>query len=62
VELIENLSTKRKNWDDVKKLRFIKTIVVELEIDTKKELYIEEIKLFEFIKVLNFQLGTQEGT
>ena len=35
---------------------------MELEIDTKKELYIQEIKLFEFIKVPNFQLGTLHCT
>ena len=31
---------------------------MELKIDTKKELYIQENKLFEFIKNLNLKNGT----
>lgn len=53
VELLENLSTKRKTWGNEKKGLFIKKIIVELKINNKKELYIQEIKLFELIKVLN---------
>ena len=62
VELLENLIIKRKTWDDDKKLRFIKLITVELKIDTKKELYIQENKLFEFIKNLNLKNGTLHCT
>nr|DAS34577.1 MAG TPA: hypothetical protein [Bacteriophage sp.] len=35
---------------------------MELKIDTKKELYIQENKLFEFIKNLNLKNGTLHCT
>gem|GEM_PF-1960076 len=62
VELMENLTVKRKTWNDDKKLRFIKNITVELYVTTKKELYIQENKLFELIKVFNLKNGAQGGT
>ncbi|MGH1540669.1 MAG: hypothetical protein ACRBHB_09615 [Arenicella sp.] len=40
-----------------KKVKIMKMICVELSIDTKKQLYVQENELFELIKVLNFSNG-----
>ena len=53
VELLINLKDKRKTLDSTGKANMIKLIVVELFVDTKKQLYIQENELFEYIKVLN---------
>ena len=53
VELLTKLEYKWKNGDNQTKLALIKLIVVELFVDTKKRLYIEEKQLFQYIKVLN---------
>ena len=53
VELLIDLNNKRKNLNNNWKAKIIKLIVVELFIDTKKQLYIQENELFETIKVLN---------
>ena len=59
---MENLTVKWKTWNDDKKLRFIKNITVELYVTTKKELYIQENKLFELIKVFNLKNGAPDKT
>ena len=51
VELMEDLSAKRKTWDNDKKLKLIKIMLVELKIDNKKELFLQETKLFELLKI-----------
>ena len=51
VELLVKLKDKRKNGDRDTKLEIIKLIVVELFVDTKKQLYVQENELFEIIKV-----------
>jgi hypothetical protein len=53
VELLENLTMKRKVWSDSKKMGFIKILIVELFVTEKKELILQENKLFEFIKYFN---------
>lgn len=53
VELLVNLKTMRKTAEKNKKIEIIKLIVVELFVDTKKQLYIQEKELFEIVKVLN---------
>lgn len=53
VELLINLKTEREKASNDKKLKLIKMIVVELFVDTKKQLFIQEEELFEYIKVLN---------
>lgn len=53
VELLVNLKDKRKTANNNKKAKIISFIMVELFIDTKKQLYIQENELFEYIKVLN---------
>lgn len=53
VELLINLKDERKNANNSKKVQLIRLIVVELLVDTKKQLYIQENELFEYIKVLN---------
>lgn len=66
VELLTNLSIKRKTWNKEKKLNFIKIISVELFVTEKKELILQENKLFEFIKIFNMDYlgfnGAQGGT
>ncbi len=53
VELLENISTKRKSWDNGKKIEYIKLIAVELFVNEKKELFLHENQLFEFIRMVN---------
>ena len=53
MELLENLTMKRKVWSDSKKMGFIKILIVELFVTEKKELILQENKLFEFIKYFN---------
>ena len=53
VELLENLTMKRKVWSNSKKMGFIKILIVELFVTEKKELILQENKLFEFIKYFN---------
>lgn len=53
VELLVNLNNKWKTLDNSKKLQIIKNIVVELKVDNKKQLYIQENELFQAIKTLN---------
>lgn len=53
VELLENLTMKRKVWSSSKKMGFIKILIVELFVTEKKELILQENKLFEFIKYFN---------
>jgi hypothetical protein len=43
----------RKNANYVQKAKILKIILVELFVDTKKQLYIQEKELFESVKVLN---------
>ncbi len=62
VELLLNLSTAWKNGDLNKKIEIIEMIVLELFVDTKKQLYIQENELFEIIRILNFSNGVLEGT
>jgi len=57
IELLNNLTTVWKNADTDKKVEIIKMICVELYVDTKKQLYIQENELFELIKILNFSNG-----
>lgn len=54
VELLENLSIKRKTWDSYEKLNFIKILAVELFLKEEKELILQENKLFNLIKNINF--------
>lgn len=53
VELLENLSIKRKTWGSYEKLNFIKILAVELFLNEKKELILQENKLFNLIKNIN---------
>lgn len=53
VELLINLNTKRKTISSHQKALLIRIIVEELFVDTKKQLYIQENELFEYIKILN---------
>lgn len=63
VELLSNIDVERKNADYEKKLKIIQTVFVELKIDTKKQLYIQENELFEIIKIFNSSewFGIQEN-
>lgn len=53
VELLENLSIKRKTWGSYEKLNFIKILAVELFLNEEKELILQENKLFNLIKNIN---------
>ena len=53
VELLVNLNKKRESSSDSQKLQIIRIIVVELFIDTKKQLYVQENELFELVKFLD---------
>ena len=55
-ELAENLSGSYKAWDEAKKWKIIKAMQCELIINKQKELVIKENKLFESIRLFNFQL------
>lgn len=54
-ELVENLSDSYKTWNDEKKWKIIRAMQCELIINNKKELVIKENKLFETIRLFNFQ-------
>ncbi len=54
VELLSNLDTVRKKWNKSDRVSIMKLILVELFIDNKKQLYIQEKELFEIIKIYNF--------
>jgi hypothetical protein len=45
-----------------KRYEIIKMISIELFIDTKKQLYIQENELFEIIIILNSLNGVPDGT
>jgi len=57
VELLTNLEFKRKNGNKETKIAIMKLILVELFIDTKKQLHIQENELFEYIKIYKIQYG-----
>lgn len=57
VELLTNLEHKRKNWNKQTKILIMKLILVELFIDTKKQLHIQENELFEYIKIYKKRYG-----
>lgn len=57
VQLLTNLKELRKNADENWKATLLSIILVQLFIDTKKQLYIQENELFETIKIFNFNYG-----
>lgn len=60
-ELVENLSTSYKTWNNEKKWKIIRAMQCELIINNKKELVIKENKLFETIRLFNFQHWYSQG-
>ncbi len=54
-ELVENLSDTYKKGDNEKKWKIIRAMQCELILSKEKELVIKENKLFESIKLFNFQ-------
>jgi len=62
VELLVCLSQTWKTLSEHKKAQIIASICVELFIDTKKSLYINETSFFKAIKYINFFNGTATDT
>lgn len=60
-ELVENLSSTYKNWNEQKKGKIIRAMQCELFLDNKKQLTIKESKLFEMIKSLNINVWYSHG-
>jgi hypothetical protein len=60
-ELVKNLSQSYFDWNDEKKWKIIRALQCELVINNKKELIIQDNKLFEIIKSLNFQYWYSHG-
>ena len=60
-ELVENLSEAYKNWNDEKKGKIIRAMQCELIFSKQKELVIKENKLFESIRLFNFQFWYSHG-
>ena len=54
VELLVELSDKRKTKKPKEKVWIINSIVVELQIDNKKRLYIEENPFFKALQKVNY--------
>jgi len=57
VQLLLNLNSVRKHSTYEQKGVILQVILVQLSVDTKKQLYIQEKELFEIIKVGNFSNG-----
>ena len=52
VELIKNLYGTWKTWDISRKVSFIKMAAVELKVDKKKRLLVQQKEVFEDLSVL----------
>lgn len=61
VELLVDLSTKWKTMSSSHKVWIINNIVVELKIDNKKRLYIEENPFFKALQKVNFNKWWSQG-
>lgn len=57
LQLLLTLSDKRKTADYVRKGIILKTIMFQLFVDNKKQLFYQENELFEIIKFLNLHYG-----
>lgn len=60
-ELVENLSETYKSWNEQKKGEIIRAMQCELIFTKQKELVIKENKLFETIRLFNFQFWYSHG-
>ena len=61
LELAGGFYTSYFRWDKELKVEIIKKLMLELSIDSKKELYIEETPLFKSSKMLNLYNGIPKG-
>jgi len=59
-KLVENLSGSYKTWNEQEKWKIIRALQCKLTLDNKKQLTIQDSKLFEMIKSFNFINGTPE--
>jgi DNA invertase Pin-like site-specific DNA recombinase len=59
VELYVDLLRKRKSYNEYQKALIISKILVELFVDDKKRLYIEEKPLYKTLRTVNFMLNSE---
>ncbi len=60
-KLVENLSESYKTWNEQEKWKIIRALQCKLILNNKKQLTIQDSKLFEMIKSLNFHKWYSHG-